>query len=274
VSLSAAVRAGLAAALVAAAALAVPAGAASTTTVRTAVIDAGQRIQCDLADAPAPAAAPPVGTAPCTGVRPGAQIQTPHGPCSMGFLFAGNDGRRYISTAGHCVLGVDGEMIWRNGSGAVAKDAAGERIGTAVYAIRLPLESNKMTDFALIRLDPGVASDPQMCHFGGPTSLASEVNNDTAVFEHVGTGVAGLRSRTAVAPQGLYRADYVYAHGAGYPGDSGGALIRDDGAAIGLVTQLTYGALGNVGINRIGPHVIRAGNAIRVNLTLLTAPLL
>ncbi len=281
-SLPVAVRAGLAAALLAAATLATPAGArVDAAALATAIVDADQRIRCDLADAPllpaAPltaAAAPPLGTAPCAGVRPGAQIQTPHGPCSMGFLFAGSDGRRYISTAGHCVLDTDGEKIWRSGSDAVAKDAAGNRIGTAVYAIRQPIKTNGITDFALIRLDAGVASDPQMCHFGGPTGFASEVGDDAAVFQHVGTGIAGLRSRSAFAPRGLYREDYVYAHGVAAPGDSGGALSRDDGAAVGLVTQLAYGPLGNIGINRIGPHVLRAGNAIRVNLTLLTAPLL
>lgn len=284
-SLSTSLRAGLSAALVAAAALTVPAVAAPyrpMTGLATAVLDADQGVRCDLADAPsagragapAPAYAPPIGTAACTGVRPGAQIQTPHGPCSMGFLFAGSDGRRYLSTAGHCVLDADGEKIWPRGSDAVAKDSTGKRIGTAVYAFRQPIATNGVSDFALIRLDAGVVSDPQMCHFGGPTSLAAEVDNDPAVFEHVGTGAGGLRARTAVAPQGLYRPDYVYAHGAAFPGDSGGALIRDDGAAVGLVTQLSYGPLGNVGINRLSPHVVRAGNAIRVNLTLLTAPLL
>ncbi|HVE63275.1 MAG TPA: trypsin-like peptidase domain-containing protein [Mycobacteriales bacterium] len=280
--LPAAVRTGLAAALLFTASLGAPAVAGVPSRGSSPTQDGAQQVRCNLTEAPqptlrgpsAPAPAPPLGTAPCTGVRPGAQIQTPHGPCSMGFLFAGDDGRRYVATAGHCVLDADGEKIWPRGSEAVAKDADGKRIGTAVYAIRQPIKPNGITDFALIRLDLGVASDPQMCHFGGPTSFAAEVDNRAAVFTHVGTGVAGLRSRSAVAPQGLYRADYVYAHGVAAPGDSGGALTRDDGAAVGLVTQLAYGPLGNIGINRLGPHVVRASQAIRVRLTLITAPLL
>jgi SAM-dependent MidA family methyltransferase len=42
----------------------------------------------------------------------------------------------------------------------------GNRIGEFAYAI---LQDPK--DFALIRLDPGVAANPQMCHFGGPTGV-------------------------------------------------------------------------------------------------------
>jgi hypothetical protein len=273
---AAAARLGLAAALATAALLGAPAGAGTPAAVSP------THPICNLTDAPAEpagtaaAAAPPYGTSPCTGVRPGAEILTEHGPCSMGFLFSGRDGRRYISTAGHCVLGLEkAEKTWPGGSGSVASDADGKRIGTAVYAVQLDIEGTEsgISDFSLIRLDPGVAADPQMCHFGGPTALDSSVGNATLTFEHVGTGGAGLRARTAVAPQGLYRDDYVYAFGAAFPGDSGGALTRG-GEAVGLVTQLSYGALGNIGINRLGPHMARAGKLIGTTLTLQTAPLL
>lgn len=51
------------------------------------------------------------------------------------FLFPGSDGRRYIGTAGHCILGDSpfggdaGEATWAPGSGPVARDGAGDRIG-------------------------------------------------------------------------------------------------------------------------------------------------
>jgi len=267
-----AARAGLTAALVAAGLLAAPAAA------EVGPPAAVTRPLCNLTNAPAevPAVAPPYGTSPCTGVRPGAEIRTAHGPCSMGFLLAGRDGRKYISTAGHCVLGKEeAERSWTRGSGSVAHDADGKRIGTTVYAVQLDIEGSQsgIRDFALIRLDPGVAADPQMCHFGGPTSLDTAANAGTMTFEHVGTGALGLRARTAAAPRGLYRDDYVYAFGAAAPGDSGGALTRG-GAAVGLVTQLSYGALGNIGINRLSPHLARAGKLIGTTLTLRTAPLL
>lgn len=269
--LPAAARAALAAALVTAGLVATPADAARTPVATT-------RTVCNITAAPAeaPADAPPYGTSPCTGVRPGAQIQTAHGPCSMGFVFAGTDGRKYVSTAGHCVLGTEEtEKTWPAGTGSLASDADGKRIGTAVYAIQRDVEGAEsgVDDFALIRLDRGVAADPQMCHFGGPTSLDSSLDDGAMTFEHVGTGAAGLRARTAVSPRGLYRDDYTYAFGAAAPGDSGGALTRG-GAAVGLVTQLSYGALGNIGINRLAPHVARAGSLLGTRLTLLTAPLL
>ncbi len=266
-------RLGLAAALAAAALIGAPAGARTST-----FVDAPTVPVCNLTEAPAgPADAPPYSTSPCTGVRPGAEILTEHGPCSMGFLFSGRDGRRYISTAGHCVFGTEeGEKSWSDGTGSVASDADGKRIGTVVYAVhrKIPAPSNGVTDFALIRLDVGVPADPQMCHFGGPTSLDTSADSTTLVFQHVGTGIAGLRGRSAVAPDGLYRPDYVYAHGVASFGDSGGALMREGGGAVGLVTQLAYGPLGNIGINRLGPHLARAGKLIGTTLTLQTAPLL
>ena len=58
---------------------------------------------CQLIEVPA--AAPPVGTGPCPGVRPGAIVNSDTGQCTFNFLFQGSDGRRYIGTAGHCILG-------------------------------------------------------------------------------------------------------------------------------------------------------------------------
>ena len=58
---------------------------------------------------------------------------------------------------------------WAAGSGPVARDGNGNRIGEFAYAI---LQEPK--DFALIRLDSGVAASPQMCHFGGPTGTNSD----------------------------------------------------------------------------------------------------
>src|ERR671918_3214943 len=72
---------------------------------------------------PVPAAAP-VGTGPCPGVRPGAIVQSDVGQCTFNFRFNGSDGRRYIGTAGHCVLGESsfggecaGEESWSRGNG-------------------------------------------------------------------------------------------------------------------------------------------------------------
>ena len=121
---------------------------------------------CELI--PVPSAAP-IGTGPCEGVRPGALVESDKGFCTFNFLFTATDGARYIGSAGHCILGDSpfggdaGEESWAPGSGPVARDASGNRIGEFAYAI---LQDPK--DFALIRLDPSVNASPQMCHFGGP----------------------------------------------------------------------------------------------------------
>src|SRR5207247_6557518 len=123
---------------------------------------------------PVPAAAP-FGTGTCPGVRPGAIVLSDVGQCTLNFLFVGSDGSRYIGTAGHCILGASpfggdvGEMSWTPGTGPVAQDAGGARIGEFAYAILLDPK-----DFSLIRVDPGVAVSPQVCHFGGPTGINAD----------------------------------------------------------------------------------------------------
>ena len=80
-----------------------------------------------------------------------------------------------MGTAGHCILGESpvggdvGEESWAPGTGPVASDADGNRIGEFAYAI---LQDPK--DFAVIRLDAGVEASPQMCHFGGPTGTNTD----------------------------------------------------------------------------------------------------
>src|SRR5258706_5995255 len=116
-------------------------------------------------------AAAPLGTGTCPGVRPGAIVRSDVGQCTLNFLFQGSDGKRYIGTAGHCVLGASsigggdaGETSWAPGTGPVARDSGGNRIGEFAYAI---LQDPK--DFSLIRLDPPTQANAAMCHFRGAT---------------------------------------------------------------------------------------------------------
>jgi hypothetical protein len=68
-------------------------------------------------------------------------VQSDVGQCTFNFLFTGSDGSRYIGTAGHCILGESpiggdvGEQSWARGTGPVARDASGNRIGEFAYAI-------------------------------------------------------------------------------------------------------------------------------------------
>jgi hypothetical protein len=219
--------------------------------------------------------ADPVGTTGCPGVRPGAELNSGTELCSFGFLFTGSDRRRYVSTAGHCAFATDPTTdtvkVWKPGTGPVAKDAGGKQVGRFVYATMAGLK-----DFALVRLDPNVAASPQLCHFGGPTSLTTEVHNRDVLVHHYGQGVGldYLPARTGEAFFGLYRDDYVYFYGASSEGDSGSPVIDDSGAAVGLITDLTTPFTGNVGVNRLAGHLAAAGKSLKIRLTLATAPTL
>jgi hypothetical protein len=234
---------------------------------------------------PVPAASP-VGTGTCPGVRPGAIVESDKGGCTFNFLFNGSDGRRYIGTAGHCILGDDpfggdvGEESWAAGSGPVARDGDGNRIGEFAYAI---LQDPK--DFALIRLDSSVPGNPQMCHFGGPTGVNSDRPglNSPVVLNHFGNGLAVgnvLPARSAVA-LGMPDPDHVYAEGAVVPGDSGSGIQSADGRAVGVIVTTgihsssigTSGVdAGTMGVTRLAPQVSRASNVLGLGLTLQTAP--
>ena len=219
--------------------------------------------------------AEPFGTTGCAGVRPGATLLSGTEKCSFGFVFAGSDRRRYITTAGHCAFSPDPAaaktQVWKAGAGPVVKDAAGKAVGRFVYAVM-----DGLKDFALIRLDPAVAVSPQMCHFGGPSKLTTEVHNRDVLVHHygAGTGLDYVPARTGDAFFGLYREDYVYFYGAASEGDSGSPVIDDDGAAVGMVTDLTTPFTGNVGVNRLAGHIAAAGKALKIRLTLATAPTL
>jgi hypothetical protein len=228
-------------------------------------------------------AAAPVGVTACPGVRPGAIVNSDTGQCSFNFVFGGGDGRTYIGTAGHCILGESpiggdvGEMEWAPGAGPEARDAGDARIGEFAYAI---LQDPK--DFALIRLDPGVAVSPQMCHFGGPTEVNADQGSGLVVLHHYGNGIGlgtALPARTALAI-GMPDPDHVFAQGAAVPGDSGSGIISADGRAVGVIVTVgvhtagigTGGVdAGVVGITRLTPQVARAAQVLGVSLTLATA---
>jgi hypothetical protein len=240
-------------------------------------------VPCELIEVPA---ATQIGTGACPGVRPGAVVESDNGQCTFNFLFQGSNGARYIGTAGHCILGDDplggdaGEESWAAGSGPEARDGAGNRIGEFAYAI---LQDPK--DFALIRLDPGVAASAQMCHFGGPTGVNSDRGSAPVTLHHFGQGLGVgtvLPARSAVA-FGMPDPDHVYAAGGVVPGDSGSGIISADGRAVGVIvtTGLHSGSIGTsgidagtMGVTRLAPQVARAQQVLGVSLDLQEAPTL
>ena len=261
------------------------AGLVATTTAGAATSKANWTLggkPCKLI--PVPAAAP-AGTGECPGVRPGAVVNSEAGQCTFNFLFTASNGARYIGTAGHCILGESpiggdvGEESWAPGTGPVATDADGNRIGEWAYAI---LEDPK--DFSLIRLDAGVSASPQMCHFGGPTGVNDDRGSGATVLNHFGNGIGVgtvLPARSALAI-GMPDPDHVYAQGAVVPGDSGSGIISSDGRAVGVIvtTGLHSSSIGTggvdagtMGITRLTPQVNRAEQVLGTQLNLQTAPL-
>jgi hypothetical protein len=209
------------------------------------------------------------------------------GQCTLNFLFHGSDGSRYIGTAGHCILGQGpfggdaGEMSWAPGTGPVARDGQGNRIGEFAYAI---LQDPK--DFSLIRIDPQVPASAGMCHFGGPTGINADQPGiaQPVVLNYFGEGVGvgvALPARSALAT-GMPDPDHVFANGAVAPGDSGSGIISSDGRAVGVVVTLGVHAAsigtggldaGTIGITRLTPQVDRAQAVLGVLLTLQQAAL-
>ena len=225
---------------------------------------------------PRPAALP-LSPGRCAGVRPGAMLLSDVGLCSFNYLFTGSDGRSYMGSAGHCVLGlVPGEEVWQPGEGPEALDADGRRIGEFAYAVL-----DGVRDFSLVRLDPGVRANPQMCHFGGPTGVNNDLSSGPVIVQHYGQGVLlgqTLPARTGVALN-LLDQDQAFVTGLALFGDSGGPVNTADGRALGVLVTvgLHLGGLPNaglVGVTRLGPQMAQAQDALGIGLQLRTAPLL
>jgi hypothetical protein len=139
-------------------------------------------------------------------------------------------------------------------------------------------------DFALVRIDAGVAVSPQMCHFGGPTGINDDITTSARTIRHFGNGVGvgtvvPARTAWATAMTDEHR---VRATGVAVPGDSGGPAITADGRALGVVVDLgLQGAriqglgvdTGVVGITRLRPQLNEAARTLNQIIRIQTAQL-
>jgi len=216
----------------------------------------------------------PVGTSSCPGVRPGAMYFADNGNgCSMSFVFHGSDRHEYVASAGHCIwadsnLGspADKEAKWKPGAGMPVSDPSGQRIGRFAYGIW-----TDERDFSLIRLDSGVQASAAMCYFGGPVSMYTAHSSGIVFLKHFGNGLIygdTIPARTALARNTL-DAHYVYAYAAALPGDSGSAVMTEDGQAIGTLVDLDGD--GTVAMTRLDTSVAEAERYMHVRLSLQRA---
>jgi hypothetical protein len=170
-----------------------------------------------------------------TGIRPGAWIISPSG-CTTNFVF-GSRRNYFIGTAGHCAR--VGQQVT-----IVAAPGVLMNIGRTVKSVNRGVGN----DFALIDVRPAMEQhvNPSMTYFGGPTGTGTPRPGD--VVEHAGHGLV-------IGTGGTPRAGVVVYHGSGdrnrgrafawvgasSPGDSGSAVRKANGAAVGNLTHLVVG---------------------------------
>lgn len=228
-----------------------------------------------------PGVVAPVGTSGCSGVRPGAGFSTPVGGCSLNFVFEDASGQRYIGSAGHCFIG-GGESVWAPGAGPTARQGS-TVFGRAVYAALASdgeiggYDDDEIGysgyDFALIRLDPGVVANPEMCHFGGPTGVFTAHAPIPEPVHQFGRGLLFGGTIPARSGAATHTLDPLVVHTMlpAIWGDSGSGVVTADGKAIGVVVRLDTEGRGTAILSRIDAHVARAEQVLGLDLEIVTA---
>lgn len=234
---------------------------------------------------------PPVGVSRCPEVRPGvfvsSRIAESRSFCTLGFLYRDKRGTVYASTGADCAAPFvfePGVRTWPKGKGPVALDEGERRIGE--FAFRFDVGAVSMS---LIRVDPGVRVNPQVCHYGGPTGLVTSVDTVPRPVVVVGPegnlhslSVAGVTaggsvSRPGFAHRGLDSLESVVVMAQSLS-EEGMPVVDVEGRVIGTAGALLEfrGFAGDFGMHVDRPMIpIRAAEqALRTTLTLMTAPLL
>lgn len=183
---------------------------------------------------PAPAA---------TAIQPGSRITSGGSGCTMNFIYEevrerpARRGQRqvvlaepklYAGTAGHCVSGVGARVS--NDSGA---------FGTVAFRV---LDDND--DVAFIEIDEAKRSsaNPKMLGFDGPNGVISgrEAKPGDRVNIYGNGLIVGETELTRPRSGTLTRSDSQH-YGATLPvifGDSGGPVLHENGAALGIIAHL------------------------------------
>lgn len=166
--------------------------------------------------------------AACDGLSPGDELLVGDTRCTLAFLLAGPEGL-YFATAGHCI-----------GEGDRASSPDAGEWGTAVFSHD---EDGPGVDFALVRVDDDKLEglNPRVCAVGGPTGVYRETPGGGNVRHH-GYGLVfgdvgpATRERTGTNLWTDLRS-FTFV-GAGVPGDSGSAVVSEDGLALGVLTHV------------------------------------
>lgn len=234
-------------------------------------------------------------------IRPGVVVSSRDGSCTSNFLFAANSVTVYIGVAAHCFsedansgvdpcesrnepAGFDGITIENAGhpgrlaySSWAAMQQRGETAGSDLCALN---------DFALVQIHADDLDNihPAAIGFGGPTALFSGVAavGDTVYSYGQSSAHGGVndleekRGRiTRIVADGLaYR---VSTDSAGLPGDSGSAVLHQDGRALAVLSDVGVG----IGLTPVTNGVVnlekalnyaRSGGFVPASTQLLTWP--
>ncbi len=220
-------------------------------------------------------------------IRPGVEISSRNGSCTSNFLFAENAVTVYIGVAAHCFSqdtnnGTDpcesrNEVL---GFNQVTIENA-SRPGTLVYSSWSAMQSRgespgsdlcALNDFALVQIHPDDLDNihPAAIGFGGPTALFTELAEiGDAVFSYGQSpahgGVNDLEEkrgevRQIVAGGLAYR---ISTDSTGLPGDSGSAVLHEDGRALAVLSDVGV----RVGLAPVTNGVVNLERALNYAIT-------
>lgn len=180
-------------------------------------------------------------------VRAGDRIVAwPDSGCTSSFAFTDGRGGNYLTVAGHCVALAgtsssprDDEYLWANPADApVVTNADGVRIGTVRYLVD---SQDTQEDFALIRLDAGVAIDPDIPGIGVPNGVSVDYGTGRQVrlYGHGQVISSFARNRSGIV---LGRTEVLAMTTLpASTGDSGGPVVDATGAAFGVLAGIGAG---------------------------------
>lgn len=217
-----------------------------------------------------------------TQIRPGVEISSRNGSCTSNFLYAANSVTVYIGVAAHCFSedtnnGTD-PCNTRNEaigfSGITIENAS--RPGTLAYSSWSAMQQRgespgsdicSLNDFALVQIHPDDLANihPAAIGFGGPTALftgLAEVGDTVYSYGQSSAhgGVNDLEEKrgsiTRIVAGGLaYR---ISTDSAGLPGDSGSAVLHQNGQALAVLSDVGVG----IGLTPVTNGVVNLEKAL------------
>lgn len=202
-----------------------------------------------------------VSASAATAIQPGARIVSGDSACTQNFIFEDTTGDLYAGTAAHCVAQVGDRVANDDGE-----------FGTVAY---MGDPDSNSADVAFIKIDSDKegAVSPTMLGFGGPGGFISgdEAGFLDGVRLHGHGLILGDTSLTR-SRSGVLQASDSQEYFATLPaifGDSGGPVLHESGAALGIISRIATGALGATVEGPTVEHALRLASAAGLDLTLV-----